>query len=264
MNADFTGKVALIGGAGPAIGASCARMFAEAGADVVLAARSADRLETMARELAEATGRRVIGIATDMGNVDECTALVDETVQKLGRIDAVVNIATAHAPHRLVSELSWDDYQLSVSVNIVGTMEITRRAAHHMAEQESGGSIVQISTLNTHSLQKNMSAYSSTKLAMVTMSKVLAKEMGPKGVRVNIVTPGYTETDGLLRYFAEVAERTGSDVETVSANAARASPLRRHVQPDDIAAAVVFLSSELARNITGHEIPVDAGAILGP
>jgi NAD(P)-dependent dehydrogenase (short-subunit alcohol dehydrogenase family) len=125
-----------------------------------------------------------------------------------------------------------------------------------------GGSIVNIGTLSTTAfIAKNM-AYTSTKAAMVAASKTMAREVGRFGIRVNIVTPGYTTGDDLDRLFAQMAEGVGTTPEEMSERLARDAVLRRHVDPEDIAEAVLFLGSERARNVTGMEIHVTAGALL--
>jgi 3-oxoacyl-[acyl-carrier protein] reductase len=259
---DLSDKVGLIVGAGPGIGRACAVQMARAGADLVLAARDQERLSGLATEVAE-SGTTVLPVTADLADPASCRRLIEHTIEEFERIDMVVNVATLSGGRQTVTELDWEVYRSAFEVNVIGTMEVSRSAATHMATQEGGGSIVQISTLNTHALQTQMAAYSSTKLAMVAASKVLAKELGPQGVRVNIVTPGYTETAPLRAYFERTAKRLGTTPEEVSAQASAGAALRRHVTPDDIAAAVVFLSSPDAANITGIELPVDAGQMLG-
>lgn len=254
------GSVALITGAGPGIGRSCALALARDGADLVLAARRAEPLEALAAELAAETGRRVVPVPTDIADLDQCRAAVARAVDELGRLDVVVNVAThGGSPTAPVTEIDWDDYRASVQVNVIGTMEICRTAARHMAERDGGGSIVNISALSATTLMADMARYTSTKGAMETMSKTMAKEVGPAGVRVNIVTPGMTNGAPLDALFERMAAAQSRTPEEVSARFAAGAALRRHVDPDDIAEAVLFLASPRARNITGQEIQVTAG-----
>ncbi|MEQ8840205.1 MAG: SDR family oxidoreductase [Acidimicrobiales bacterium] len=255
----LTGAVALVTGAGAGIGRSCALALAHDGADVVVAARRAEPLVTLAEEIAEATGRRSLAVPTDIADVDQCRAAVERTVEEFGRIDVVVNVATHGGnPTASVIEIDWDDYRESVQVNVIGTMEICRAAARHMA-QGDGGSIVNISALSATTLMADMARYTSTKGAMESMSKTMAKEMGPAGVRVNIVTPGMTNGPQLDAMFERMAVAQSRTPEEVSARFAKGAALRRHVDPDDIAEAVLFLASPRGRNITGQEIQVTAG-----
>ena len=199
----------------------------------------------------------------DLADLDSCRNLIDQTVAELGRIDALVNVATFGGGRAAVADIDLDEYRSAFEVNVVGTLEVARRAASQMGEQGTGGSIVAVSTIGVHVRQQKMTVYTSTKLAATQALFIMAKEVGPQGVRVNVVTPGYTTGPNLDRLFASIAERTGRPLDEVIAQASSTAPLRRHVDPDDVAHAVVFLASDRARNITGVEIPVDAGQLLG-
>ena len=237
--------------------------LAEDGADVVVAARRAEPLAALADEVATETGRRVVPVLADLADLESCRTLVGEVVDELGRLDALVNVATMGGGRAPVSDIDWEEYRQAFEVNVVGTLEVARRAAAEMREQGSGGSIVQVSTIGVHVRQQKMTVYTSTKLAATQALLIMAKEVGPDGVRVNVVTPGHTTGPNLDRLFASIAQRTGRPLDEVIAQASSTAPLRRHVDPDDIAHAVAFLSSDRARNITGVEIPVDAGQLLG-
>lgn len=261
MTGRLAGRVAIVSGAGPGIGRACAFKLAEDGADVVVAARRSGPLEELAGEVAEATGRRVLAIPTDVKDLDACAALVAGTVSALGRVDVVVNNATHPFLRAKVADYDWSDFDGSVQLNVKGTMKICGEAAKQMS-REDGGSIINIGTLSTTAyLAKNM-AYSATKAAMITASKTMAREVGRDGIRVNIVTPGYTTGDDLDRLFQQMADASNSTAEEVSARVAHESMLRRHVDPEDIAEAVLFLGSDRGRNITGSELHVTAGALM--
>jgi NAD(P)-dependent dehydrogenase (short-subunit alcohol dehydrogenase family) len=258
----LAGQVALIVGAGAGIGRSTALALARDGADVVLAARRPEPLRRLADEVAAAHGRRAIAVPTDISDLAQCAALVDTAASELGRIDIAVTVATTSGAHTTVEELDFADYQRAFQLNVLGVMEVSRLAAAHM-KRVGGGSIVQISSLTATSMLVKQAAYSSTKRAMMVASFTMAKELGREGIRVNIVTPGFTTGDDLDEMFATIARRTGADPAEVSARAAKGAALRRHVDPEDIAEAVAFLASPRARNITGIEIKVDAGQLVG-
>ena len=258
----MAGKVAIITGAGPGVGRSCALALAADGADLALAARRVEPLEALAAEVAQATGRRVVAVPTDIAHHDSAAALADTAAAELGRVDAVVNVATAGGARAAVADIDWGDYRYSFELNVIGTLEVSRRAAEHM-KAVGGGSIVQIGTLSTHSVPEKMAIYTSTKAALQTASMVMARELGPHNIRVNIVTPGYITGDNLNRLWQGIAEQTGKTAQQVSDRAARAAALNRHVDPDDIAEAVLLLASERGRGITGQEIRVDAGQVIG-
>ncbi len=254
----MTGKVALVAGAGAGIGHACALAFAEAGADVVVAARRAGPLGELAATVAASTGRQIAPVVADLADVASCSALVDAAVERFGGLDALVCVATTGGGQRPIDATDWDEWRRAFEVNVVGTFEVSRAAARSMAAR-GGGAIVHIGTFGTHSMPPRQAAYTATKQAAVTASMTLAKELGPSGIRVNIVTPGYTTGDNLDALFQSVADRSGETIEEVSSRYARTAALRRHVDPIDIAEAVLFLCSERGRSITGVELPVTAG-----
>jgi len=252
------GKAAVVAGAGPGIGRACAAALRRAGADVVVAARDAGRLDALARELGAPPGGQVVGVPCDVGDLSSCRALMDEVVARLGRIDVLVNVATFGGDLAPIAEADWESWRRAFEVNVIGTLELSRLAAGSM-RAHGGGSIVQVGTLGTHALPAGRARYTATKHAMVSASVTLAKELGPDGVRVNVVTPGYTTGPPLDAMVESIGARTGEGAGEVSRRLAAGAALGRHVDPDDVAAAVVFLAGPGARNITGVELPVTAG-----
>jgi NAD(P)-dependent dehydrogenase (short-subunit alcohol dehydrogenase family) len=258
------GKVAIVAGAGPGIGRACATALQREGADVVVAARDAERLEAMAFEMTASgpsgpgPGSHVLPIAFDFADLDSCRALVDDTMNRLGRVDILVNVATAGGETGAVAEGEWGSWRRAFEVNVIGTMELSRLAAHAMGPNP-GGSITQVGTIGTRALPAGRARYTATKSAMVTASLTMAKELGRAQVRVNIVTPGFVTGAPLDAMMDAIATRSGESVSEVSARMAAGAALRRHVDPADVAEAVVFLAGPAARNITGVELPVTAG-----
>jgi NAD(P)-dependent dehydrogenase (short-subunit alcohol dehydrogenase family) len=257
--------VAIVSGAGPGIGRACAEAFHREGADVVVAARDEGRLDALAFEVAGTNeghrpgpGPRVVPISFDLADLASCRTLVDETLERLGRIDMLVNVATAGGEAGAVADGEWESWRHAFEVNVIGTMELSRLAAHAMAPNP-GGSIVQVGTIGTRALPAGRARYTATKSAMVTASLTMAKELGRAHVRVNVVTPGFVTGEPLDAMIDAIATRTGESTDQVSARMAAGAALRRHVDPDDVAAAVVFLAGPGARNITGIELPVTAG-----
>jgi 3-oxoacyl-[acyl-carrier protein] reductase len=252
------GRVAIVTGAGPGIGRATALAFAKDGANVVLAARRAEPLEAMAAELARETGRRFLAVPADLKIPEDCRRIVARTVEVMGRVDALVNVATHPHGRRAIAEMDWSAYLESVQLNVVGTMTVCGEAARRMAET-GGGSIINIGTLATTALMAKGAEYSSTKAAMVAASKVMAREVGRSHVRVHVVTPGYTTGEPLDRLFEQMAAGYGITAEEMSRRLAKSAVLERHVDPEDIAEACLFLASERSRNITGIELHVTAG-----
>jgi NAD(P)-dependent dehydrogenase (short-subunit alcohol dehydrogenase family) len=252
------GMVALVAGAGPGIGRACAPSLGAAGAHLVLAARDRDRLAALAGELAVETGRTVVPHQVDLADAPSCRLLVENVVERFGRLDVLVNVATFGGEHQLVDEADWESWRRAFEVNVVGTLELSRSAARAMREA-GGGSIIQISTQGTHALPSGRARYTATKQAMVSASLTLAKELGPSGVRINVVTPGFTVGPSLDALITTLATRRGLSVEETSQHLAASAALGRHVEPSDVADAVLFLAGPGARTITGVELPVTAG-----
>jgi len=262
VSRNLEGKVAIVAGAGPGIGRSTALALASDGADVIVAARREDPLGVLREEVAEVTGRRVSSVVTDLSEGRQRERLVESAIADFGRLDGLVNVATHSGPRALLVDMDWEAYKDSVDFNLVATMHLCGLAAERMA-QSGGGGIVNIGTLNSTSLLPKMAQYSSTKAAMVSASKTLAREAGGSGVRVNVVSPGFTNGAPLDAMFEQMAARSGGDGEELKTRAAHAAALRRHVDPEDIADACVFLLSERGRNITGIELQVNAGQWIG-
>ncbi|MYW03779.1 SDR family oxidoreductase [Streptomyces sp. SID3343] len=261
MSAELDAHVAIVAGAGDGIGRATALALARAGADVVVAARRSGPLTELADEAARLTGRRVIAIPTDIADQDACHALVDTAAERLGRVDVVVNVATYNPSARL-ADLDPDEFRRAFEINVLGVLAVSRAALPHM-RAVGGGSIVQISSEAPRAKLPHLGAYAATKGAMEVMSGVLAKEVGPDGVRVNVVVAGYTDNAKLAAYIDDIARRRDVPPATVREEMAASSALRRITQPEDIADVVAFLASPRARAITGTITPVTSGVSFG-
>ena len=253
----LAGRVAIVSGAGEGIGRSSALALARDGADVALGARRPDQLERVAEEV-RALGRRALCVPTDIADPDRCHALVERTVDALGRLDAVVNVAALSVGEARVEEVERAEWERALAVNLFGTMEVSRAALPHL-RVAGGGAIVQISTLSTRTTPPRLAPYASAKLAMIGASLTLAREVGKDNIRVNVVVPGYVTGPHLDTLFAGYAARRGVSAERVFADAAAQSVLGRIPSPDDVAEAVLFLASPRSAGITGIQIDVNAG-----
>jgi NAD(P)-dependent dehydrogenase (short-subunit alcohol dehydrogenase family) len=257
LDRTMAGRVAIVSGAGEGIGRSVALALARDGADVALGARRPAQLERVAAEV-RALGRRALCVPTDIGEEDQCRRLVAFTVGELGRLDAVVNVAALSVAEATVEDVSRSAWERALAVNLFGTMEVSRAAIAHLREA-GGGAVVQISTLSTRTTPSRLAPYTSAKMALVGASQTMAREVGPDGVRVNVVVPGYVTGPHLDALFSDYAARRGVTVEKVAADAARLSALKRIPSPDDVAEAVLFLASPRSAGITGIELDVNGG-----
>jgi NAD(P)-dependent dehydrogenase (short-subunit alcohol dehydrogenase family) len=239
------GRVAIVTGASAGLGVAFARALAEAGADVALGARRADRLE-QTRAMVESLGRRAIAVATDVAKPGDCQALVRATAEQLGRVDVLVNnagIGTAVPALREPPE----QFEQVIAVNLNGAYWMAQAAAHAM---EPGGSIVNISSvlgLTTAGLPQ--AAYAASKAGLIGLTRDLAQQWtGRRGIRVNAIAPGFFASEMTDQYRPEYVEALRPRV-----LAGRMGDER------ELAAALVFLAGPGAGYITGQTLVVDGG-----
>jgi NAD(P)-dependent dehydrogenase (short-subunit alcohol dehydrogenase family) len=242
------GKVAVVTGASSGLGVAFAQALAEAGADVALGARRAERLQDT-KALVEAAGRRAIAVATDVARPEDCTGLVEAAVRELGRVDILVNnagVGTAVPATRETPE----QFRDVIDVNLNGAYWMAQAAGRVM---EPGSSIINISSiLGITTAGLPQAAYSASKAGLIGLTRDLAQQWtGRKGIRVNAIAPGFFASEMTDQYppeylemmkFRMLAGRTGD--------------------PRELAATVVFLAGPGAGYITGQTLPVDGGLTI--
>jgi len=243
------GKVALIAGASKEMGSAIARMLAEYGADVAVAARSADKLEAVAADI-RAIGRRAAAIPADLTKVEEIDAAVEQTVKDLGGLDILVNVLGGSeeggATWALkMKEKMWDDV---VTLNMKAPMFLSVAAAKVMKER-GGGSIVNISTSAATGAAPRLVNYGAAKAGLEHLTETLGVEWGRFKIRVNVVISGNIYTSNLKRILKPDVEQ-----QLISR-----TPLGRLGNANDIAAAVLFFVSPAAEWVTGAKLVVDGG-----
>jgi NAD(P)-dependent dehydrogenase (short-subunit alcohol dehydrogenase family) len=249
-------KVVIVSGIGPGLGRSIAIRSAEQGADIVLAARTQSRLDEVAKEVT-ALGRRALPVQTDISDPAAAQWLRDATLAEFGRADALVHNALAMPPIKDLSEVDLEAVRAAFDVNVLGALRLTRLFTPALAA--SGGSVTMINSMVVRFSQRTMGPYKATKAALLAVAQSLATELGPQGIRVNTVAPGHIWGDSLKWYFSYLAKKRGVDPQQVYDETAVGTDLRRLPEPDEIADAVVFLSSSLARAITGQCLDVNCG-----
>ena len=250
------GAVVVVSGVGPGLGRSIALRSAAQGADVVLAARSADKLEAVAAEV-RSLGRRALVCPTDITDEAASAALRDAAMTEFGHVDALVNNAFAIPPLRPLLAVDFDAVRASFETNVFAALRLSRMFADDLAASQ--GSIVMInSSVLRHSSQP-YGPYKMTKAALLAMAQALASEIGPRGIRVNSVVPGWIYAEMVQALFDHQAGKRGVSHDEIYAETAAACDLRRLPVPDGIADAVVFMASSLARDITGACLDVNCG-----
>lgn len=250
-------RVCLVSGIGPGLGRSTALACAREGADVVLAARSAEALEACAAEV-RALGRRALPVPTDLARAGDGAALVAAAMAGFGRIDVLVNNAFLSNPTALFEEASLDDWRRMFDVNVFGALALTQAVVPHMKAQ-GGGSIVFVNSMSIRIIEPKMGGYAASKGALMTAAQTLARELGAHGIRVNSVVPGYIWSEKMEGYFRFLAKQQGTTYEAVHAEIAGRTALRHIPDSDEIADAVVFFASSLSRAITGQALDVNGG-----
>jgi 3-oxoacyl-[acyl-carrier protein] reductase len=250
---DLSGRVAVVTGGGTGIGAASAMLFAQHGADVVVAGRRIEPLEDTAAKVRAATGRRCIGISTDIRDEEQVHNLIEKTVAELGRIDILVNNAggSSLAPLAELTTKMWDR---SFALNVDATYYATREAGRYFLAQKSGA-IVNVSSLAGIGGLKRGAHYAASKAALQMFTRVAAAEWGPHGIRVNCVAPGLIASEPAIEGW----KRAGVDPVAMSAHL----PLRRPGRPEEVANAIVFLCSDAASYISGEVLAVGGGPTIG-
>jgi len=256
-------QVVVITGAGPGLGTTLARRCAEEGADVVVAARTAATLDAIVTEV-EAAGRRGLAVPTDVVDRDEVQALAATTIAELGRIDVLVNAAFPGSHRNNVVDMddaALDAWRRAIDIASFGTLLACRYVAPYMIEA-GRGAIVNVTSMSSRLAYGGRSDYAAGKAAAHRLGWALADELGPAGIRVNAVAPGFIWSDVLRDWIETTARAEGVTYEEKLAEHVQEMALRRVATEDEVANAVLFLASDLASGITGATIDVNAGHLF--
>jgi 3-oxoacyl-[acyl-carrier protein] reductase len=245
---ELEGKVAIVTGASKGIGAAIAKGLGAAGAAVVV--NYASSREGADRVVAEITGRggRAVAMQGDVAKAADVRRLFEETQRAFGRLDVLVNNAGVYQLEPIESVVE-DAFHRQFNTNVLGPILAIQEAVKHFGPK--GGSVINISSVASTSAPPNSVVYSATKGALDTVTRVLAKELGPRRIRVNTIAPGGVETEGV-----HAAGLMGSDFEK---QVVAGTPLGRFGQPEDIAGVAVFLASDAAGWVTGERISASGG-----
>jgi 3-oxoacyl-[acyl-carrier protein] reductase len=243
---DLTGRAVIVTGAGAGIGAGIALRFAEAGADVVVGCRANPQgAEALARRIAVA-GRRAVVHQGDLTSAAAAEALATRCQESFGRLDVLINNAGAYPMHGLL-EMSEQDWRAVVDANLTSAHLMTQAAARRML---GGGAIVNIASIEAENPAPLHAHYDAAKAALVMHTRAAAAELGRHGIRVNSVSPGLIDREGLAEAWPAGVRRYLASV-----------PLARLGHPDDVADACLFLASPAARWISGANLVVDGGVL---
>ena len=261
MDLRLTNKVAVVTGGSMGIGRAVTEALAAEGVRVAIVARSQGPLEQAAREISAKTGVEILAVAADVGSTEQVNAMMDKVAQHFGRIDILINGA-AHPGGLVRSEIENADPEgllEDINIKVVGYMRCAKAASAYM-KKTGFGRIINIGGLTGRG-SKQLSGMRN--IAICHMTKTLSDQLGPHGITVNVIHPGVVETPHIHELYAKEAKLQGLTPQQVEANYAKVTPIRRVLQPHEIADTVLFLASERASAITGESIAVDGGVTRG-
>ncbi len=246
MGALLEGKVAIVTGASRGIGACAARAFADAGAAVVLAARNEGGLQVVTADI-EASGGQAIAIPADVSDEAAVRALVEKTLAGLGRLDVAFNNAGGGHRPVPVDEVAPRDFEHFFDINLRGTFLSLKEEIPAML-RSGGGAILNMASVAALRSDRGMASYVSAKHGVIGLTKAAALDYAEHGIRVNAIAPGPVLSDRLRDAGPDAQRQAASRI-----------PMRRITPPEEIAAAAVWLCSDLAASITGVVVPIDGG-----
>lgn len=254
----LAGKVAIITGASKGTGAVMARQFAEEGARVLLTARSEDAV----KEAAEAAGNGAIGMRCDVTREEDVVAMVDRALDAFGHVDILLNNAVIPGKDLHVWEQTLENWNAVFAICITAPMLTSREVLKRSMMERRTGSIINFSSTAGWTGMPRKSHYVSSKAGLRALTKVIATEAGPYGVRCNCLVPGGIETDLWKNWGIRMAGEQGITFEEWKTQNLSSVPLQTISQPEDIGNLALFLASDESRTITGQSINCDAGSIM--
>ena len=252
------GRVAIITGASAGTGAVMAKQFVAEGARVLLTARREDAV----LEAAEAAGAGAIGMRADVTDERDVAAMVDRAIDAFGQVDILINNAVIPGQDKYVWEQTLDNWNAVIAICLTAPMIASREVLNRSMLERRTGSIINVSSTAGYLGMPRKSHYVSAKAGMRALTKVIATEAGPYGVRCNCLVPGGIETDLWTNWGKRMAGEQGISFEEWKADSLSSVPLRTISQPEDIGNLALFLASDESRTITGQSINCDAGSVM--
>ncbi|AUT62341.1 3-hydroxybutyrate dehydrogenase [Paraburkholderia sp. SIMBA_049] len=251
-------KVALVTGAASGIGEQCARKLASLGAAVVIADLNLENAQKVASSIVEGGGK-AIAVSMDVTNEEAVNAGIERAVKELGSIDVLVSNAGIQivAP---IEDYAFSDWKKMLAIHLDGAFLTTKAAIKHMYDSKRGGSIVYMGSVHSHEASKLKSAYVTAKHGLLGLARVVAKEGGPRGVRANVVCPGFVRTPLVDKQIPEQAKALGISEEEVVKNVMLKETVDgEFTTVEDVANTVAFLAGFESSALTGQSVIVSHG-----
>ncbi|MCX2743073.1 glucose 1-dehydrogenase [Mangrovivirga sp. M17] len=245
---DLKGKTAIVTGASKGIGRAIAESLAKNGANVIVSSRKQESVDEVAENIVN-TGGKAIGIAAHVGNSEDIQNLVKQTLEKFNSIDIIVNNAAINPTYGPIQDSTEDIFEKVMKVNVYGPLELAKLAYPSMKEK-GGGSIINIASIEGKTPSTGLGLYSVSKAAMISMTKVLAREWGRDNIRANVILPGLVQTK-----FSQALINDEKTLKGVMYKQA----LNKLAEPDDISGLALFLASDASSFCTGSEFVADGG-----
>lgn len=261
MDLQLTGKVAVVTAASKGLGRAAAREFAREGARVVMCSRS-ELIETAATEIRAETGAEVLAVRADVTRQEDVDRLASAAFGRFGQVDILIINAGGPPPGTFLS-LTPQDWEAALQLTLMSAVRLCYAFLPHMIERGSG-SIVASESFTIKQPLDNLILSNAIRLAVIGMLKSLANEVGPKGVRINSINPGWTRTERVQQLMEARARANGTTTEEEVAKVTASVPLRRMATVEEYARAIVWLASPAASYVHGQALLVDGGAAQMP
>jgi 3-oxoacyl-[acyl-carrier protein] reductase len=258
LTAELRGQRVLVTAASQGIGFASAQAFLEEGARVVINSSRSERLQAAVDRLASVG--EVHGIVADLRREADLERLVRESTDRLGGIDTLVYVTGSPAPGTFM-EQTYATWQAAAELLTVSPAFLAEKVAERMLAQRAPGRMVFLASFAIREPIANIATSNVCRIAIAGLVRTLARELGPRRIRVNGILPGYIGTDRVLEVFEDAARRRSTSVDTVRRELEREIPLGRIGSPEELARAVVFLGSEMSSYVNGALLPVDGGIL---
>jgi NAD(P)-dependent dehydrogenase (short-subunit alcohol dehydrogenase family) len=256
--ARFTDKVAIVTGASTGVGPVMAKMLADEGAQVVLAAR---RFELVAKVAAD-IGDAAVAVQADVSREEDVAVMVEAAMTRWGKVDVMINNAAVPGTDMYIWEETLENWNATIAVDVTAAMLCSREVLRRSMLERRSGAIVNFSTGAAWTGMARKGHYSVAKVGLHALTKTIALEAGPYGIRCNCVVPGVIDTELFQNYVRRVAAEDGVSPEQKRATLVGDSALKVVSTPEDVANLALFLASDQAKSITGQSIAVDAGHVM--